>query len=390
MANTVNIKIVRVLLGLLIPTSAIKTHVTMAQDFSGAATTVEIEEKAASHTYLMEAAAGINTLQSFYTPSSGLYQTTAWWNSANAITVVAKFSKISGSKLYLPVLQNTYMQAQKLYYGFLNHFYDDEGWWALAWIDAYEVTNDLQYLSVAQSIFEDMAAGWDGATCGGGIWWNKDRKYKNAIANELFLSVATQLANHMADPAQKIHYLTWAQMEWQWFSQSGMINQNHLINDGLNSSDPSHCVNNGQAVWSYNQGVILGGLVQLSKADPTNTTLLPAAKQIADAALLHLTDASGVLHDQGEANGGPTGGGVQFKGIFVRNLINLDEVIPQPSYSSFFMINADSVWSKARGANDQFGQVWSGPYSGASAGTQSSALDALIAAAQLVSPQHTP
>ncbi len=389
MLNAANTRLARILLGLLISASVVKSHVAAGQGVP-AATATQNAGQAASSTYLAEAAAGINTLQSRYVQASGIYQTTAWWNDANIITVLADFSKASGSKAYVPVFQNTYMQAQKSYYGFLNHFYDDEGWWTLAWIDAYDVTGDRQYLSVAQSIFEDMAAGWDSTTCGGGIWWNKDRKYKNAIANELFLSVSTRLANHMADPAQKAHYLTWAQMEWQWFSQSGMINQNHLINDGLNSSDPSHCVNNGQAVWSYNQGVVLGGLVELHKAIPANATLLPTAKVIADAALLHLTDANGVLHDQGEANGGPTGGGVQFKGIFVRNLIKLDLAMPQTSYNNFFNANANSIWSKAQGSNYQFGQVWSGPYSGASAGTQSSALDALLAAAQAANPPHAP
>ena len=96
-----------------------------------------------------------------------------------------------------------------------------------------------------------------------------------------------------------------------------------------------------------------------------------------------------MLHDQGEVNGG-AGGGVQFKGIFVRNLVKLYEEITQSSYNTFFTINADSIWSKTQGGNYQFGQVWSGPYSGASAGTQSSAIDAFIAAAQVTSSRHIP
>ena len=84
--------------------------------------------------------------------------------------------------------------------GFLNKYYDDEGWWALAWIDAYDLTHEKRYLAMSQSIFDDMAGGWDEACCGG-IWWSKDRKYKNEIANELFLSVAAHLANRVAERA---------------------------------------------------------------------------------------------------------------------------------------------------------------------------------------------
>lgn len=388
--NMLNVKALATLALLMSSASAVTDNAAIAQDVSTKTVGNDVVEGATPNVYLTQAAAGVNALQSWYVPANGLYQTTAWWNSANAVTVLANYSTISGSKFYLPVLQNTFTQAQKLYPGFLNHFYDDEGWWALAWIAAYDVTTDQQYLSMAQSIFADMAGGWDVSTCGGGIWWNKDRRYKNAIANELFLSAAAQLANRIVDPAQKAHYLTWAKMEWQWFRHSGMINSHNLINDGLDSSVPSHCVNNGQAVWSYNQGVVLGGLVDFGKAGQADPTLLASAKVIADAALLHLTDANGVLHDQGELKGGAGGGGVQFKGVFVRNLVSLDERLPKSQYSKFFTVNADSIWNNARGSNYQFGQVWSGPYNGASAGSQSSALDTFIAAVEVTNSQRLP
>ncbi len=390
MMNVSKVKMWGVLSGLLISAVVITTDVAVGQDVSGNTGEWEIEGRATSNIYLLEAAAAINTLQSWYTPVNGLYETTAWWNSANAVSGLANFSKVSGSKIYFPVLQNTFTQAQQVHNGFLNHFYDDEGWWALAWIDVYDVTQDQQYLSMAQSIFEDMAGGWDATVCGGGIWWNKDRQYKNAIANELFLSVAARLGERVTDPALKAHYVGWARTEWQWFGHSGMINQYHLINDGLNSVDPSHCVNNGQAIWSYNQGVVLGGLVALSKVYIADKTLLPTAKEIADAALLHLTDRSGVLHEQGESKGGPDGGGVQFKGIFVRNFTYLDETSPSPQYENFLIINADSIWSNAQGNDYHFGQIWSGPYNGASAASQSSALDALNSAAQVVNSRRLP
>ena len=95
------------------------------------------------------------------------------------------------------------------YTGFINAFYDDEGWWALAWLDAYDLTGEDKYLAAANDIFLDMAAGWDDYW-GGGIYWGKydggpDRTgacavphgwtggYKNAIANELFIAVAAGL-----------------------------------------------------------------------------------------------------------------------------------------------------------------------------------------------------
>jgi predicted alpha-1,6-mannanase (GH76 family) len=320
---------------------------------------------------LEQARDGIRTLQSWYAPETGLYQTTGWWNAANAITVLANYSRATHSREFLPVFSNTFTQAQKTSAQFLNKYYDDEGWWALAWVDVYDLTQRPEYLAMAAAIFSDMTTGWD-STCGGGIWWNKDRQYKNAIANELFLSVAAHLARR-ATADQRGQYLAWARKEWEWFSNSGMINQQKLINDGLDSS----CHNNQQNTWTYNQGVILGGLTELYRAAP-DPSLPAAAQAVADAALTHLTDANGILHDTCEPNCGADG--VQFKGIFVRNLMALDAVFPNPRYAKFARANAESIWEHAQGPDHEFGQVWSGPFDAGSAGSQSSALDAFVAA----------
>lgn len=335
-------------------------------------------------TELKRAAAGIRSLQAWYNPATGLYRTTGWWNSANAITVLARFAEASRSSKYDSVFSNTLTAAQTGAdgaKGFINKYYDDEGWWALAWINAYDLTRDQRYLSMAESIFSNMTTGWDDV-CSGGIWWNKDRHYKAAIANELFLSVAAHLANR--DAANRKEYLTWANREWQWFAASGLINPQNLVNDGLGTSTSKTpdgaCHNNGLTTWSYNQGVILGGLVELSRlnADPS---LPRAAEKIATAATTLLADRNGILHDPCEPKCGADG--VQFKGIFVRNLGMLQLAYPDPQYSAFIVKNADSIWKAAQGPGHLFGEVWSGPFSGANAGTQSSALDALVAAVKI-------
>lgn len=330
---------------------------------------------------LQRSGQGVATLQQWYDPATGLYRSTGWWNSANALTVLVDYARLARSAEYNFLIANTFVAAQNQHVHFLNEYYDDEGWWALAWIDAYDLTGNKQYLSMAEMIFTDMAGGWD-ETCGGGIWWNKQRHYKNAIANELFLSVAAHLANR--DSTHRDQYLDWANREWKWFASSGMINSENLVNDGLKipkeQPNSGACVNNGQTTWSYNQGVVLGGLAELSKAG-ANTTLLDAAGKIAGAAITHLADREGVLHDRCEPKCGADG--VQFKGIFVRNLAALYDASPQPDYKSFVEKNASAIWRHDRGMGHHFGLIWSGPFHDGNAAVQSSALDALIAAAAL-------
>jgi predicted alpha-1,6-mannanase (GH76 family) len=356
-----------VLLPVLAMTS--RGFVAAAQTGGSEATTLPAQTQAAT-----------DALQQWYVPQSGLYQTTGWWNSANAITALANFSRVSKTEKYLPVFANTLQAAQTGHdgaKGFINTYYDDEGWWALAWIDVYDLTHDPAYLRMADSIFSDMQLGWETASCGGGVWWSKDTKEKNAIENELFLTVGASLANREPDPARRASDLAWAEKEWAWFRDSGMINGDHLINDGLDHSAPAHCKNNGKNPWTYNQGVILGGLVELDKAAP-DPALKSIGASIALAAITHLTDKDGVLHENNDAH---TGGDVpQFKGIFVRNLMTFNSVWPDRRYQAFFLANARSVWKNDRDASNRFGFYWAGPVDSIDASRQSSALDLLIAA----------
>lgn len=315
----------------------------------------------------------LQSMQKSYELQSGLYKTTGWWNAANLITAVADYSRSQQTHAYDFVFSNTLSTAQKKFPGFINEYYDDEGWWALAWIDVYEHTSDRRYLEAAQFIFRDMTYAWDD-TCSGGIWWSKSRKYKNAIANELFLSVAAELAAQETNPGQRNQYLVWAHKEWKWFLHSGMINQQNLVNDGLNDK----CENNGRTAWTYNQGVLLGGVTALFRVDHDPSTLI-TANNIARAAISNLVDTHGILHDVCEPNCGADG--TQFKGIFIRNLRALDQISPRSSpYAQFIQVNARSIWIQAEAPDYRLGQSWDAPFGAADASTQGSALDALVAA----------
>ncbi|KAI8633401.1 glycoside hydrolase family 76 protein [Xylariaceae sp. FL1651] len=348
----------------------------------------------------------IHTLQQWYNQGTGLWDTTGWWNSANCLTMLADYAvenPKSAESLNIPsVIQNTYTQAQKTtvqaikslnaaglpistytrvskrsdiskrgFDNFLNDYYDDEGWWALALIRSHDVgvygLGDQKYLQAAMEIFEDMKKG---ASPCGGIYWSKVGTYTNAIANELYLKVAASLANRV--PAQKDYYLNIAKTQWAWFKNSGMINGDHLVNDGLTED----CKNNGMQTWTYNQGVILGGLVELSKATG-DTSLLSEASTIATAAITHLSK-DGVLYEGCEPDCGADG--AQFKGVFMRNLRTLQQAAPQDVFKNFLLTNADAIWANDRNTNNQLGPTWNGPFAAASAGTQSSAMDALVAA----------
>jgi predicted alpha-1,6-mannanase (GH76 family) len=64
-------------------------------------------------------------------------------------------------------------------------------------------------------------------------------------------------------------YLDWALREWQWFRASGLIGPAGMVNDGLTAD----CANNGDTAWTYNQGVIAGGLTVLHEITGDSTYL---------------------------------------------------------------------------------------------------------------------
>jgi predicted alpha-1,6-mannanase (GH76 family) len=315
-----------------------------------------------------------HTLATTYDATTGLFRGTGWWNSANGISALANVSRELHTNEFDTIFQNTFTVAQKKHPAFLNEFYDDEGWWALAWLDVRQTDRNPRYLEMSKSIFADMSGGWS-ETCGGGIWWKKDAHYKNAIANELFLSVAVRLAEATSGE-ERARYLDWARREELWFVQSGMINPDGLINDGLDNS----CQNNRKTTWTYNQGVILTGLSHFSKlaSDPSALAL---AERIARAASSKLVDDHDVLHDPCEPNCGADG--IQFKGILVRNLAGLQRISPTAQISALLKQNADSVWDNARTEDNFFSVNWAGPPNNSGTGSLISALDALTAPANL-------
>ncbi len=112
---------------------------------------------------------------------------------------------------------------------FVNTYYDDNLWWGLAWVAAYDLTGDGRYLDAARVIFERCLDGWDD-TCGGGLWWSRARTYKNAITNELFLTLAARL--HQRVPGDQ-YYLDWALRDVGVVRGQRHDRPGGLVNDGL-------------------------------------------------------------------------------------------------------------------------------------------------------------
>nr|POE85486.1 hypothetical protein CFP56_43802 [Quercus suber] len=333
---------------------------------------------AAQGDYLNYAVDAANVLNAqWYNSSNGLWEN-MWWNSANMVTTLADFSiAYSGAKshsLSIAGSAGTFTKA-KVYndQSYLNNFYDDEGWWALAWIRMYDVSGDAQFLETAEFIFADLLTG-NSATCGG-HWWSKDKSSNSLIADSLYLATAAALANRIPD--KKSYYQGYAQAQVDWFLSSAPFTANNTLMDGFDVVNG--CKPEG-SVFTYNQGAAIGALVEVYKLT-NNAAYIDEATKIAKGTLATMVDGNGILTEFNNAFVATDG--AQFKGVFMRNLVALHHVKPDAAYVTFIQTNADSVWKHARDGYGKMGYAWQGPWdagSGSSAASHSSALDCLIAA----------
>ena len=91
-------------------------------------------------------------------------------------------------------------------------WFDDNGWWGLAFFDAYRATGRHRYLNDAARAFSyAMSAGWDPRA--GGLWWNTSHPFKSgeATASNSLLGAQLYAQTHRSFYADQVRRLiSWA------------------------------------------------------------------------------------------------------------------------------------------------------------------------------------
>ncbi len=344
-----------------------------------------------THQLKMDKKAGVlvGQLQQWYDYETGLWETTSWWNGANALTALIRYGQSTEADSLVDVVENTFLKTKqfrvpatentKAWFctNYINDYYDDEGWWALAWLDAWEWTGNQEYLGMARYIFKDITLGWD-ETCGGGILWKKGIGYKSTISNELTLLLAARLHIAHTDTVRGKSCLQWSLDIWNWMLSVELISEEGLVQDGVGGRRGDCRIN--PRVWTYNQGVILSGLVYLSEITG-DKTYINKAHNIALAAIKNMVNDDGVLFEINCEPDECNGDAEQFKGIFMRHLALLNQYSPKKEYGEFIALNAQSIWETAmQNGSIPPGVSWSLIPERSNAATTSSALDAMNAA----------
>src|SRR5699024_2850373 len=107
-----------------------------------------------------------------------------YWPQAHALDVILDAYTRTDDQKYEAYIDQWYKGVHQINGNtFLNHFYDDMEWNALAMLRAYSITGAEKFKSSVEDVWADIKTGWTDVA-GGGIMWSKGTpNSKNACSN---------------------------------------------------------------------------------------------------------------------------------------------------------------------------------------------------------------
>jgi hypothetical protein len=263
--------------------------------YSGAAAAAAVPSNVTRREYVNFAAAAIPNIQSgWWNPQAGWYGqfmytrqrdptnvATLWdtYGLFEAISLVAiaqpsaahraaveQFGR--GAERYWDPYDGGYWYKPNAHPG-VDVFFDDNGWFGLAYFDAYAATGDRRFLRDALRAYRFIKnKGWN--PNGGGIWWDTDHRWITIepLAAEALLAAELYRATHVRAYLKEARFLiAWANRH-SWNRRRGLYQRSPTSN----------------TVMNYAQGMMIGAHVMLCKARHTKADCR-RARRLAAASL---------------------------------------------------------------------------------------------------------
>jgi hypothetical protein len=206
-------------------------------------------------------------------------------------------------------------------------WFDDNGWWGLAFVDAYRATHDHRYLEDAARALRFIdARGWDG---GRGMWWNTAHPHHSLEA----LSSAAALAAELYEQTGRSSYRKIARKYVAWAEKHAKKSER-----GLYATDE-------QPVMSYVEGAMLGAHVALCRKGDA-----AACRRAHDLAQACFEKWAGKSPDHAP----------QFDTILMRYLLQLGDVDHDPTWYDWVRRVADRAEDRAHSSGGLFLRFWDG------------------------------
>jgi len=208
-------------------------------------------------------------------------------------------------------------------------WFDDNGWWGLAFIDAYRATHNHRYLGDAARALQFIARrGW---ASNGGLWWNTSHDHKAGEA----LASGSALAARLYEFTHKHSYLSTARkfIHWgdghEWNSRAGLYTQSDRSDSPI----------------SYIDGPMIGAHAIICRV-ANDQAACDKTEQLAQSALQWFGE---------DLNHGP-----QYDTIYLRWMLDLSRQDGDPRWYGLAYHNAKRVLANARDSRGLFLRAWDG------------------------------
>jgi hypothetical protein len=209
-------------------------------------------------------------------------------------------------------------------------YYDDNEWVAIELARLYKLRHEAPLLERAEQIMAFVMAAWQAdpkLACPGGVPFSNSPS--NTDRNTVTDGPAAELGVQLFGLTHNSAYLQFAQMAYEWVRRcltapSGLY-ADHIRLHGVI----------GQALWSYNQGSMIGAGVLLYQATG-NSAYLYQARQTAKAALSYFTMQRLLSENP------------FFPAVYFRNLMYLDSVTRDPPGPRLAQAYVDHAWANQR------------------------------------------
>lgn len=301
-------------------------------EYTWAATADSLQE-ATYNTYL-------HTEGTFKQDNVGNNNFNYWWN-AHALDVLVDGYLRTGNDVYVPRMK-ALVKGIKVKNGnqYENEFNDDMEWLGIACLNAYNATNDQEYLDLAKMLWNEIKKGWSDVHGGGITWKINTPNLKNACSNGPGAILAMQLYQVEGDPEN----LEWAKKIYAWEKATLVDPATGLVWDNIELKD-GEVVINKDWIFSYNVGTYIGAAVALYASTNDQTYLNDAVKTAKSMMVSNKLTTEGILKSEGQGDGG------LFKGILIRYFTGL---IQEPGLSEsahkdfvqFLEFNAKTFFEK--------------------------------------------
>ncbi len=215
-------------------------------------------------------------------------------------------------------------------------YYDDNDWVGIELMRLYELAHKSALLGSAEGIMAFEMAGWQeapGLACEGGIPFSN--ALENNQRNTVTTAPAAELALQLYRATHNTGYLQFAVKAYEWVRQC-LLEPNAMYADHIGRKGSVE-----QALWSYNQGSMIGAGTLLYQATG-DSAYLWQARQTANAALAYFDNER-----LGSEN-------PFFVSVYLRNLMYLDSVTHDPPGQALAQGYVDYAWLYRRLSDNVF------------------------------------